>query len=541
MSDDNESDLPVDEESPTPEPETEEVVDRPTLKVVALWVSDVSRRRLAERVSCEISTNLESLSEDVDVVVVSTRLPVVRMMPVMEQIGAAQPKSILALCHPGGEDIALRLVSLGAEGTIAEGNEGGLASTYPEYELTESAADQHGLISSLEPLDSELLLTGFRERLERSGLSGSGLRSDGPPGLPGRAEFDRLLIDRARRGRLPRVGFVEFANVDSVLARIDDQTTQLVARRLSLLLEGACSGAGAQLFDMGDLRFRFMADDLDSEGGDELAGQIVVIGASFRPDGLESLNAAVGHAGPDIADNDRTLMEMIERATTAAMRRGGGVVNAGRLSTSEAVEVELNAAFMAVASIEDQDGHHHSKAVARLAVELAGELGYYHGDLVRVRLVALLHDIGKYSLPRELQAAREGDLSGEELETWRSHCERGGRFLRYSAGEEIAAAVRGHHEHWDGSGFPDGLVGQDIPLDARVIGVVDHAVHLLASASMEQVIEALRGEADVRFDPAVVEALAMLHAKQPDLGLDLDDDLSLDASRPLTGVSAAVS
>lgn len=485
------------------------------LPVVALWVSDISRQRVAERVEVQLGTELEDVSAATAVVLVSTRLPAVRLRSVMQALVEAGPQSIIALCHPGGEEIALSLVERGAGAILAEGNEVGLAVAYPESAISEVPANEDGFIVPPEPVDPELLLTGYRQRLEMSGPAQSELGVEQVSGLPSGAAFDRILTDRARQGKLPRVGHVEFANADKILAVIDARSVALVSRRLSLLLDGACTSFGAQLFALGNLHYAFLADDLLDEEAEALAQQIVTIGESFRPDGIEPLRAAIGHAGPEVGDNDRTLVELAARASDVARGRGGGIVNAGKLSTDEAVEVELNAAFAAIERTERQSGGEHGAAVSMLAVELAGELGYYHVDVLRVRLAAQLHDLGKFGLPPELMWADESDLSGDDLEQWRQHPRRGADYLRFSAGADIAKAVLHHHEAWDGSGFPDGLAGEDIPLDARVICVVDQASRIMADSPVEEAIAALKAGAGTLFDPSVVEAFEMMYAKHP--------------------------
>lgn len=493
--------------------------DAVPISIVALWVSDVSRRRIADRLAVEVSTEIDEVSAATDVALISTRLPVVRLRPVMGQLAEAGPKAIVVLCHPGGEDIALHLVEQGAHGVIAEGNEAGLGSAYPDSLLQEAPVDEAGFIATADPIDPELLLTGFCQRLEMLGPRQSELGVEQVSGLPSGAAFDRTLTDRARRGNLPRVGHIEFANAEMILETIDARTVNLVERRLSLLLDGACASVGAQLFALGNLHYAFLGDDLLDAEADALGEQIITIGESFRPDGVESLRAAVGHAGPDVGDNDRTLVELAARASDAARRRGGGLVNAGKPSAEEAVEVELNAAFEAVDRVEElSGGDHHGASVSELAVELAGELGYYHVDVLRVRLAAQLHDIGKFGLDPELIRAPEAELSGEQLEEWKQHPRRGADYLRFSGGADIADAVLHHHEHWDGSGFPDGLSGEDIPLDARVITVVDAAVRMIsAQTPMNEVIERLEADAEVRFDPSVVEAFKVMNAKHPDV------------------------
>ena len=115
------------------------------ISMVALWVSEMSRRRLSDRLAVEISTDMDDVSAATDVVLISTRLPVVRLRPVMNVLHEAGPKTIVVLCHPGGEDIALNLVEQGANSIVAEGNETGLATAYPDSVLDEAPADEDGV------------------------------------------------------------------------------------------------------------------------------------------------------------------------------------------------------------------------------------------------------------------------------------------------------------------------------------------------------------------------------------------------------------
>ncbi|MGH2736692.1 MAG: HD-GYP domain-containing protein, partial [Actinomycetota bacterium] len=114
----------------------------------------------------------------------------------------------------------------------------------------------------------------------------------------------------------------------------------------------------------------------------------------------------------------------------------------------------------------------HSSRVADYASEIARQLGFEGRELIRVRLTALMHDIGKVGLPPEAMQESD-DLEGYSLEAYRSHPERGSRYVRLTAGTEVADAIRSHHENWDGTGFPEGLKGEEIPMTARIIAVAN--------------------------------------------------------------------
>lgn len=481
------------------------------IKVTTLWVSDASKERIRNHVAVDITTSLDDLSNKIDVVLVSTRLPRVRMLPVMNKIQKAGPKSVVVVCHAGGEQFAISLLEMGAQSVIAEGNESALALVYPDAALENRPADADGLIIANDPIDPELLLTGFRQRLAATGSTGSEVTIDPTSGLPSASTLERMLNERARQARLPRLGYIELVNSASLLDRVDSRMVALVSQRLSLLLDGACKSHGVQLFAGEELSYAFLSDDLETSEADDLAERLVSIGASFRPDGVEALQVAVGHAGPDVADNDRTLRDLAMRATSAAQRRGGGVVNAGYLSTEEAIDTELNAAFTAMERLtQDESDESHGTRVAELSVELASELGYDQTDLLRIRLSALFHDIGKLTLGRQFHAAEETDLSEEDLEQWREHPKRGADYLRFSGGVDVANAVESHHEHWDGSGFPNGTEGEDIPLDARIILVADVVTRTLDKEGPDEATRAIEDGAGTIFDPSVADALVVL-------------------------------
>jgi HD-GYP domain-containing protein (c-di-GMP phosphodiesterase class II) len=155
----------------------------------------------------------------------------------------------------------------------------------------------------------------------------------------------------------------------------------------------------------------------------------------------------------------------------------------------------------------------HSHRAARVARAVAEEMALGALDTTEAELVAVLHDVGKLAIDPELLDF-PGRLSDQELERMRRHTIEGEELLARTAGlEQLAAAVRATHEAWDGSGYPDGLSGDEIPLTARIVAVVD-AYDAMVSArayrtalSDTEATRRLEAGAGVQFDPDVVDAL----------------------------------
>lgn len=162
--------------------------------------------------------------------------------------------------------------------------------------------------------------------------------------------------------------------------------------------------------------------------------------------------------------------------------------------------------------LRDRETHGHTQRVARVTVRLAQEMGVPAEDLVHVRRGALLHDMGKMGVPDAILQKPES-LDEEEWAVMREHPELAYRLL--SPIEFLRPALdipRYHHEKWDGSGYPDGLRGEEIPLAARIFAVVDVWDALLSDRPYrdpwppEKVRSHLREESGSHFDPDVVEA-----------------------------------
>lgn len=168
----------------------------------------------------------------------------------------------------------------------------------------------------------------------------------------------------------------------------------------------------------------------------------------------------------------------------------------------------------------------HSQEVALISQALAQAMGIPEGEAVLIHLAGHLHDIGKIGVPDAI-LKKEGRLSGEEWSWVRKHPEIGARIVRpvtaFTARGGLGDIILHHHEAFDGTGYPCGLGGEDIPLGARIIAVADTLSALLQDRPYRQGTDLERATAEIRrcagsqFDPAVVEALTATGCRLPRL------------------------
>ena len=160
-------------------------------------------------------------------------------------------------------------------------------------------------------------------------------------------------------------------------------------------------------------------------------------------------------------------------------------------------------------AIEVQGSHapDHLWRTRLYAVELARRLGMDQAGLEMLQLAAILHDVGELAVPQSI-LSQPGSLTPEEFERMKTHAAVGALIVERAGLPRLAARiVRGHHERWDGSGYPDGLGGEAIPLGARILAVAD----CLARAAPDAALQALRAGRGTVFDPRIAEVAAASH------------------------------
>ena len=188
----------------------------------------------------------------------------------------------------------------------------------------------------------------------------------------------------------------------------------------------------------------------------------------------------------------------------------------GEVDTNSIV---LNTIYALAATVDAKDHYTygHSKKVSRYASDIAEAMGYSEERKSVIRTAGLLHDIGKIGVSDKVLGKR-GSLTEEEWEPIRSHPDMGVSIIKnVDSLKDCLPAIQYHHERYDGSGYPTGLRGENIPLDARILAVADsydamtsQRPYREASRSIEEALSELINCSGTQFDPEVVRVFIKL-------------------------------
>jgi diguanylate cyclase (GGDEF)-like protein len=293
------------------------------------------------------------------------------------------------------------------------------------------------------------------------------------------------------------------------------------------LLLGAVGAAIADGTRATDLACRIGADEFavllpESEhtGASEALARILITLEDLEAGGVRGHAASAGIAMHEPGQTPEALLAAAGNALEAARAAGGGQTVVFATTSEHAVDAAVTsahgdviAALVSALGERDRYTSDHSESVVDLAAKVGETLALDSVAVARVRTAALLHDIGKVGIPDEI-LHKEGPLDDRQWEIMRQHPVIGERILRAIPGMgAIARAVRHEHERWDGKGYPDGIAGDQIPIESRIILACD-AYHAMVSdrpyrKAMPQgkAMHELTNNAGTQFDPEVVEAL----------------------------------
>jgi response regulator RpfG family c-di-GMP phosphodiesterase len=168
--------------------------------------------------------------------------------------------------------------------------------------------------------------------------------------------------------------------------------------------------------------------------------------------------------------------------------------------------------FSNLIELRDKTVCNHSNNVAAISEEIAKRMGMAEGDIMLISIASQLHDIGKIGVPDIALTKTVEELTVEEFEEYKKHPVRGQAAVdNIEDLREAGAIIRHHHEFFDGSGFPDGLKGEDIPIGARIIALADAVDRLITGEVSEQRIEGvfqgIKSYLHTRFDPGIYHYL----------------------------------
>ena len=154
----------------------------------------------------------------------------------------------------------------------------------------------------------------------------------------------------------------------------------------------------------------------------------------------------------------------------------------------------------------------HSQQVANYAVSIAAKMRLPRDEIERIRVAAILHDVGHLTVPNAV-LAKLPYLSTRELSVYKNHCNAGSAMLEnIPACQEIIPYIRYHHERWDGQGYPKRLKGVNIPLGARIIAVANHYDRFINPCTQhwvktkKEAVRELNDHSGTAFDHDVVRA-----------------------------------
>jgi len=194
-----------------------------------------------------------------------------------------------------------------------------------------------------------------------------------------------------------------------------------------------------------------------------------------------------------------------------------------RTAQLEEARLEILERLALAAEYRDDATGEHTRRVGRECAALAEALGLPSDEVEHIRRAAPLHDVGKIAVPDSILLKR-GSLSDDEKKKMREHTTvgasilSGSRFPMMRIAEEIALH---HHECWDGSGYPDGLQGEQIPLVARIASIIDvfdsltHWRVYKRAWTTEEALDEIERLAGSKFDPVVAEVFLRMHGRMP--------------------------
>jgi diguanylate cyclase (GGDEF)-like protein/putative nucleotidyltransferase with HDIG domain len=290
-----------------------------------------------------------------------------------------------------------------------------------------------------------------------------------------------------------------------------DTVARVGGEEFALLLPDTDEGGGLVIADR--LRLAIREEFADSEVPLRISFGVAVFPKHAETDSSLMRTADEALYRAKHAGRDRSVLHSAAAAASGTTRPGRPGLSAERylavvLNLAEAVDLRLTGSVR------------HSESVGRYAEAIARVLGLPAPQVERVRLAGILHDIGKVGMPEEI-LCKPGKLSPAERDRVRKHPALGAQILDHGGLADLRDWVGAHHERPDGRGYPGGLSGEDIPLEARILAVAD-AYEAMTSdhpyrASLHRQLacaEMLRC-AGSQFDPRVVEALLEALGEQP--------------------------
>ncbi|MCD6406412.1 diguanylate cyclase [Candidatus Aerophobetes bacterium] len=345
---------------------------------------------------------------------------------------------------------------------------------------------------------------------------------DGLTGLFARGYFIARLreeISRAeRKGEKVCLLFCDIDDFKAINRTLGYSEGDRVLCRLSHLI-GSCLRKEDLVCRYGGDEFAVLLPSTDHSGAREVAKRILaeIKAQTTRGEFLPSLSIGVV-CYPDDANSLEDIMVKADISAIFAkhcpeekiITWGNWESIQEKKFSSREIIPEVIYALAEVADEKNSYVSSHSKLLSQEAVSLARKMGLDEERARKTEMVALLHDIGNLAVP-EYILNKPGSLTDKEWEIVRQHPLYSVQFLSKMRGlDDLAAPVRSVHERWDGKGYPNGISGEDIPIESRIVFVVCAFRAMLSERpyrkrlTRKQAVEELKSQAGKQFDPGVV-------------------------------------
>jgi diguanylate cyclase (GGDEF)-like protein len=366
-------------------------------------------------------------------------------------------------------------------------------------------------------------------------------RTDAHTGLLNRRglqEIAELELERARRGERPvSIVVIDVDRFKDFNERQGHSASDRALKRIAGLIQETKRRIDVAARISGE-EFALLAPDTDEHGAYVLADRLRrEVREAFAQTGL---TVSLGIASyPKHGGTAEELMTGADRAVFAAKALGRDrtvIYNreiAANLLGEQTRQAAVNEGHLAAVLVlaetldmRDAGTARHSQLVGRYARSIATEMGMEPDRVERMHLAGVLHDIGKIGIPDSI-LKKPGPLEELEWAEMRKHPELGARILEGAQLDDIAGWVLAHHERPDGHGYPSGLLGRQIPLEARILAVVDAYEAMTNDRVYRPAIPELEARAELerfagtQFDAGVVETFVKLLEREDRAGESL--------------------
>jgi diguanylate cyclase (GGDEF)-like protein/putative nucleotidyltransferase with HDIG domain len=339
-------------------------------------------------------------------------------------------------------------------------------------------------------------------------------------------ELRRLLAAAAEEDELMSLGLIDLDAFKDINDRFGHPVGDAVLRLVADVVREQCGEGRA--YRIGGEEFAVLLPGHSAWAADSTFDRVHRRLASTDFPHGEPVTVSVGLAVfPEHAHDREMLYDVADAALYWAKNHGKNrscVYSPSVVRSYTPAELaEAAEGLIRVVDAKDTYAGAHSQTVSRLAEAIARSMGLDVEVVEQVRLAGLLHDLGKIAIPdRILQ--KPGKLDPDELRVMREHPVLGARLLEGLGVSPVDRWILHHHEWWDGSGYPLGLSGEEIPLGSRIILVADAFDAMTsdrcyrAAGTPTAAIAELRKRCWTQFDARVVAALERLQAEEPELG-----------------------